>query len=65
MKTVKLIARIISAPIILVSMFLIDISISLIRIWLFVKNGGELIAYRKDEHKSINDIYNLLKKQQQ
>lgn len=29
---------------------------------MFIKYGGEWITYCKDEHKQINDIYELLKK---
>jgi hypothetical protein len=61
MNTAKLIIRILFSPFLFLSMVLLDITISAYRTFLFVKNGGEVIAYKSAEKETIHDIYLKLK----
>lgn len=61
MKAVKIIGRIIIVPALLISTLLIDVCISIIRVYKFLSFGGEFISYGKNTKKTILDVYNELK----
>lgn len=53
--------RLFLSPLIFVFFLFIFIYLSFKGTYLFVKNGGELLVYEKDDLKTIQGIYNSLK----
>lgn len=63
MKTAKLIARIALSPLIFIIYFVFVFIGAVRHLILFVRYGGEMITYKKEDHVMVLDIYELLKKE--
>ena len=61
MKTFKTILRFIVLPIILVLVLVTYNYWGLIKVIYFIRYGGEWITYHKDDRKTIQELYELLK----
>lgn len=60
----KYIKRIIVSPFVFGILIITHWTFAIKRTWHFIQFGGEFIQYPKDEHKTIQSVYELVKEEQ-